>query len=318
MYRRRQARPKPIESVAFLTNHAIENPFVAGTYKKILELIAQPAISRAEIKYRTMVEKICYRTDTEDKSRVQLENGHMLMFDEVVVTSPLGWLKRHLEAFEPTLPLRLVKAINSIGYGTLEKVYVSFPKAFWLSGKEEGEHVEGFIQFLEPDYATDSNPERWNQEAIELASISPDNAHPTLLFYIFGEQSAHITSSVAKLPDSAKKVDYLSNYFKPYYSRMPGYVEGSPDCTPIFCLSTDWSHDELAGCGSYSNFQVGLDEGDEDIKIMREGLPERGLWLAGEHTAPFVGLGTATGAYWSGELVGKRITELYDMDAGES
>jgi hypothetical protein len=46
----------------------------------------------------------------------------MLEFDEVVVTSPLGWLKRHMEAFEPELPARLSKAINSIAYGCLEKV----------------------------------------------------------------------------------------------------------------------------------------------------------------------------------------------------
>lgn len=76
-------------------------------------------------------------------------------------------------------------------------------------------------------------------------------------------------------------------------------------------LATAWLQDELAGCGSYSNFQVGLKSGDEDIVTMREGLPGYGLWFAGEHTAPFVALGTATGAYWSGESVGKRIVDAY-------
>lgn len=76
-------------------------------------------------------------------------------------------------------------------------------------------------------------------------------------------------------------------------------------------MATDWLHDELAGFGSYSNFQVGLENGDDDIRTMREGLPNQGLWMAGEHTAPFVGLGTATGAYWSGESVGRRIAESY-------
>lgn len=52
-------------------------------------------------------------------------------------------------------------------------------------------------------------------------------------------------------------------------------------------------------------------EGDKDIEIMREGLPNRGLWFAGEHTAPFVALGTVTGAYWSGECVAKRIVDTY-------
>lgn len=78
-------------------------------------------------------------------------------------------------------------------------------------------------------------------------------------------------------------------------------------------MGTTWVNDELAGNGSYTNFQVGLKEGDEDVKVLREGLHERGLWFAGEHTAPFIALGTTTGAYWSGEGVGRRIAEAYGM-----
>lgn len=53
---------------------------------------------------------------------------------------------------------------------------------------------------------------------------------------------------------------------------------------------------------------------------MREGMGvERGVWLAGEHTAPFVGLGTTSGAYWSGEAVAGRICEfLAGAGAGAS
>jgi hypothetical protein len=67
------------------------------------------------------------------------------------------------------------------------------------------------------------------------------------------------------------------------------------------------------------NFQVReeLAEGgaevklEEDIKALRWGMPERGIWLAGEHTAPFVALGMLTRAYWSGESVGMRILRAY-------
>jgi hypothetical protein len=47
---------------------------------------------------------------------------------------------------------------------------------------------------------------------------------------------------------------------------------------------------------------------------MRTGVPAEGVWLAGEHTAPFVALGTVTGAYWSGEGVARRIVQ---GDGGE-
>lgn len=193
------------------------------------------------------------------------------------------------------------------------QVYITFPEAFWLLGEPDGRKVRGFVQWLDPNYALETNPERWNQEAVELGSLTPESSHPTLLFYIYGPQSEQLTSRVAELPNKKAKDDYLLDFFRPYYSRLPHYSETDPKCQPTGCLATSWLRDELAGHGSYSNFQIGLEEGDEDVKTMREGLPDRGLWLAGEHTAPFVALGTATGAYWSGESVGRRIADAYGL-----
>ncbi len=55
---------------------------------------------------------------------------------------------------------------------------------------------------------------------------------------------------------------------------------------------------------------------DRDIEALRWGAPERGLWFAGEHTAPFVALGTVTGAWWSGEKVARRILRAYGLAEG--
>lgn len=81
---------------------------------------------------------------------------------------------------------------------------------------------------------------------------------------------------------------------------------------------TQWQNDPFSGYGSYSNFQVGLDHGDKDIEIMRDGdglsKAGRGIWFAGEHVAPFVAVGTTTGAYWSGEAVGRSILERYGVE----
>ena len=54
--------------------------------------------------------------------RLKTTDGQVLEFDEVVITCPLGWLKQNLQAFFPPLPDRLCKAIQNIGYGSLEKV----------------------------------------------------------------------------------------------------------------------------------------------------------------------------------------------------
>jgi hypothetical protein len=248
---------------------------------------------------------------------VRLSSGSQLCFDELVVTCPLGWLQQNPQAFDPALPPSLTKAINSISYGCLEKVYISFPKAFWLQPdpKNGGRKAQGFAQWLSPNYALDTNPERWTIEVVELASLRPEVSHATLLFYIYGAQSAHIVSTVKSLSTSEEKDKFLYSFFSPYYTRLPGYQPDSPDCQPVCSYATTWLADDLAGNGSYSNFQVGLHEGDEDIKTMREGWKDGGVWLAGEHTSPFVALGTATGAYWSGESVGRRLAERYGGNA---
>jgi hypothetical protein len=145
-----------------------------------------------------------------------------------------------------------------------------------------------------------------------LSTLPESYSHPTLLYYIFGDQSISFSKELAALPSQDAKAAYLAKFFKPYYSLLPHYIDQSTDCTPISCIATNWLADELAGYGSYSNFQIGLQQGDKDIEVMREGLPDRGLWFAGEHTSPFVALGTITGAYMSGEAVAKRIVEQYE------
>jgi monoamine oxidase len=99
-----------------------ENPFVAGTYTKILEHVARPALEKAEVKLETKVTGIKERKKEEDKVKVEVEGGDKYEFDEVVMTAPLGWLKRNKSVFVDGLTAELDKAINAIGYGSLDKV----------------------------------------------------------------------------------------------------------------------------------------------------------------------------------------------------
>lgn len=299
----------------------------------------------ATIHYGKTVSSIVSTQDAEKRDpntfpsssvSVVTTSGETYSFDEVVCTMPLGWLKKNAAtAFEPPMPSRVSEAIASIGYGSLEKVYISFPEAFWQRpDPETGRSVRGFCQWLAPGvYAQPSNPKHWSLEAFDMAALPTSVAHPTLLFYTYGEQSVHIMGTLASLRDegdgttatgpgepsemrcpNAKQAAFLLDYFRPYFGTMPHYDPASPACQPTGIITTNWLHDDLAGNGSYSNFQVGLARGDEDIRVMREGLPGRGVWLAGEHTSPFVALGTATGAYWSGESVGRRIVEAYGVE----
>ena len=273
-------------------------------------------------------------------------------FDEVVMTAPLGWLKRNLATFSPPLPSRITTALGNMSYGRLEKVYITFPAPFWATPMTIGGSLNGasqpatapfLFQFLSPKYTKLQNPPVETIGAVSLSALPPHTAHPTLLFYLNGLCGHYVTCLINGVaPTSPKYQLLLADFFQPYIARLPNYDPTSPDCKPSGILSTNWQNDELAGWGSYTNFQISkapsskkrnangvsleygvadAEEGegeeevrlDKDIEALRGGCPDRGLWFAGEHTAPFVALGTVTGAYWSGEAVGRRIAAAYGV-----
>ena len=172
-----------------------------------------------------------------------------------------------------------------------------------------------FTHFQSPNYVPHPPSQSWNQECISLATLPTPTAHPTLLFYVFGPCATAMVISLTSLPPHSPAYNAaLTAFFAPFYSKLPFYSAHAAECTPLAFLATQWQADPFAGHGSYTNYQVGLREGDKDIEAMRHGWPERGLWFAGEHTAPFVALGTTTGAYWAGEGVARRICAAYGVE----
>lgn len=283
-----------------------------------MDSIVESALHRANISLSTKVSEIAFsdaETDNAGLIKVSTANGQPQFFDAVVNTTPLGYLKRNLDMFKPALPSPLLSAIAHISYGRLEKVYLTFREAFW---SVVGTSSPFFSQFVHPMYALEQNPMSWSVECASLASLPEPCGHPTILFYIHGPCAEHVTSLINGVSlDDSTYLKVLDDFFRPYYSRLPNYSEQRPTTA----LATNWQNDELAGYGSYTNFQVAcsIEDGgeeilvDKDIELLRHGAPERNLWFAGEHTAPFVALGTVTGAYWSGETVAQRILEAYGV-----
>ncbi|PSK60516.1 Lysine-specific histone demethylase 1A [Elsinoe australis] len=300
-----------------------DNLFLASTYQRIVDHLAQPTRTGGNLRLSTEVVHVKHCKTVSGQHAgvlIQTRAGAQEMFDEVVFTTPLGWLKRHQTAFDPPLPGRLAKAVNAIGIGNLDKVYIHFPAAFWISRSDASHRASQDFPietlFLKPNYAEASNPAHWRQEMLSLASLPAGYSHPILMFYVYGEWGEYITKSVRGMrQDSQEYYDALDKHFQPYYSRLPGYDPYSSDCKPKSYLSSDWQGDEFAGYGSYCNYPTGLEDGARDIEVMREGMgADRGIWFAGEHTAPFPGLGTVAGAYWSGQQVAKDLCKLYGKD----
>lgn len=280
---------------------------MASTHAKILHALAERALKQADIHLKTKVLGVETIVDEKDCTKVLVRTeDQVLEFEEVVITAPLGCLKREDIQFTPPLPTPFVQAIKNTSYSTLEKVYITFPTAFWdiPASTSTSSPFSSFAHFLHPTYSP-TNPESWSIELNALSSpaIFGEHAQPTLLFTIYGPCAKHITSTIKTLsPSSPEYLTFLTDFFQPYYALLPNYNPEDANCEPTAALATNWQNDPLAGCGSYMNFKVSEAEDEEvkledDLRALRRGLPERGVWFAGEHTAPFVALGTVTGAY---------------------
>ncbi|KAI0540591.1 hypothetical protein GGR58DRAFT_460227 [Xylaria digitata] len=288
-----------------------EEMFVESNYSAILNRISQPAREQAKILLNTEVVSVRTPERRSPRQKVELttSEGSIHQFDEVVMTTPLGWLQKHPDCFWPPLPPKISAAISNLKLSQLEKVFITFPSAFWVTDTSE-DAFPSYTNWLTPSYAEGTNPAGWPQEVWNLAAFAAPNKHPTLLFYLYGDCSRYIVNSIHGKAKEGKH-RFLQAFFHPYYSRLPGFHEENEACQPKAILATEWLKDELCGNGSYCNFQVGIEDADQDILILRGGCPERRLWFCGEHAAPFEECGTVAGAYLSGESAAKKIVDAY-------
>ncbi|KAK0620682.1 hypothetical protein B0T14DRAFT_433048 [Immersiella caudata] len=307
-----------------------ENLYVMENHGPIIQHIAAKVLDRALVSLDTMVISIENGPDYDFgggidpkdlRVAVRTENPDAIWeFDEVVVAVPLGCLKKSTPQFHPRLPSSIETAISNASYSSLEKVYITFTTAFWETPDAP---FPAFAHFLN---AKSYVPEPQKHQSIEMLPLSSptvfgSHAKPTLLIYTHDPLAKQVCALISGLdPNSEEYYTRLNTFFKPYYSLLPNYDESSPNCTPFGFLATDWHGDGLAGNGSYTNFQASdtHEQGenirlDEDVRAIRAGMPDRGIWFAGEHTAPFVGLGTTTGAYWSGEMAALKVLAANGM-----
>ncbi|MEM6704677.1 MAG: FAD-dependent oxidoreductase [Acidobacteriota bacterium] len=81
-----------------------------------------------EVRLSSQVRRIA---QTEGGVEVELADEVRETFDVVLVTVPLGVLKARTIVFEPELPAPKTAAIERMGMGVLDKLYLRFEEAFW-------------------------------------------------------------------------------------------------------------------------------------------------------------------------------------------
>ena len=192
----------------------------------------------------------------------------------VVVTVPLGVLKRGAPRFRPALPPDRLAAIERLGFGRYEKVALRFDEPFWRTAGLP--HAMIF-------------PRDSRAPAVWAIGLDAFGAGPVLVYQIFHSAAGHVLGAASD--DAAQWVlDLLAEAI------------GRSCPAPTAVAVTSWANDRYSG-GAYTHIPPGANPADADV--LGEPIGGR-LLFAGEHTQS-TRLAYADGAMTSGIREAKRL-----------
>ena len=234
--------------------------------------LVQALSTDLDIRTQHLVQKISY-DDTGVK--VTTDRG-VFHGSQVIVTVPLGVLKRGSIKFSPELPEKKLAAIQQLGMGALNKLVLKFPKQFWSSEP----HSMAYINGDQPDrYVEFYNWQKYIQQPILVALVSGD-----------------FSRSLSQMSKSEVTQNMMSELQAMFGKDIP---------LPTATLLTQWHNDPFA-YGSYSSFSI--NGNIQDCDRLAEPIGDR-LFFAGEATYGKY-IGTVHGALLSGEREANRIAKI--------
>jgi len=244
-----------------------EDQIVTNGYDKIIEYLSH----EIPVELNTIVNQIDYTNKTVEI----ITNKDTYYADYVLVTVPLGVLKKESIVFSPTLRRKTYKAIEYLQMGTVNKFLCVWDDAFWNVNKQ-------YIGY------TSKEKGKFNY-FLNIKKINNDNA---LMTFAFGEYS----KETEEMNDSEIEDAIMEHLRKIYGESIP---------SPKVVKRTYWNSNPFT-YGSYS--YVGL--GGKSRYYNYFSQPKKShLYFAGEHTSKDF-RGTVHGAYLSGIREANRILKV--------
>ncbi len=152
---------------------SLDNNEVAVLVNSNFSCLVQYLVSilvQNSVKLNCLVERIDYSAQNEIRVSVKDENEQkniVYSCDYVIVTIPLGYLKmNHINIFAPELPAEKASAIDRLGFGCVNKIFIVFERPF-LNEKQKREDVN-FLEILwRDDLPFELNSSvKWNLKVI--------------------------------------------------------------------------------------------------------------------------------------------------------
>ena len=92
----------------------------------------------------------------------------------MILTVPLGCLQRSTITFNPPLPPRVQSAIDNLGFGNLEKLFLKFKRAWWTTHLSED--PPSYVHFSSSSHIALRSTESTSHNVFTGQSSSPRTA----------------------------------------------------------------------------------------------------------------------------------------------
>lgn len=230
-----------------------------------------------DIRLERVVTKINY---DEKFVEVSTRDGQVYRAEYVLITVPLGVLKSQQIEFKPSLPQWKLGAIDRIGFGVYEKVFLLWDQPWW--------NLTDFYflrtSFMPTEFRYRVNAKKWNNKSVLTCSFA-----------------ANAASQLKWKKNQNEVIEEIRNTLQKMF----------PDIVippPIESYMTRWNDDSFS-YGSYA--YISVKQNYEDPFYLSEPISDR-LLFAGEATSTDT-YGYAHGALLSARREVSRLLFAYDL-----
>ncbi|XP_075441726.1 lysine-specific histone demethylase 2 isoform X2 [Ascaphus truei] len=256
----------------FFAQFAGDHTMLTAGYSVIIDKLAEGL----DIRLKSPIRNVDY---TGEEVRLTAADRTAYTAQKILITVPLALLQKGVIQFNPPLPEKKLKAINSLGAGIIEKIALQFPYRFW-DGKIQGADFFGHI------------PPNSSKRGLfgVFYDMDPQGKHAVLMSVITGDAVTFI-----KDLDDKQVVKQCMVVLRELFKEQEVPV-------PLKYFVTRWTKDPWAQM-AYSYVKTG--GSGEAYDILAEDIQGK-IFFAGEGTNRHFPQ-TVTGAYLSGVREASKI-----------
>lgn len=210
-------------------------------------------LDKRKVRLSTPVKAIHWQdsVDSPNNSPITVKtfDDTQIVADAVIITCSLGYLKdNHQKMFQPLLPNRLSVAIETLGFGTINKIFLDFGEPWWQRG------VNGFQLLWRRDADHQSLPE-WTKY---LTGFDVLPTHPATLIVWVGGRGACIIEELSEETIMQDCMNLLTRYMR--YRDIPPVRK---------CVRTKWNGNRYIR-GGYSHITKSCEEDNVSPRTLAE------------------------------------------------